>query len=251
MNAAFGPYFITAAASNTCGTFTKSVVSSFIEPENVEIYSSDTVLCSGTDRIYLDASDTIIGFWEGDHIFKNSGGFYFDPVSPGSYLLVFVRGFDLCRRTDSITVEVVPGNAVEAGEDLAVCNTELSVQLNNASPGGFFSGFGVTGDVVDISQLALDTTYSYTYTNPALPEACNRDARTVRVYGPPTAGFSVDRDTACRVKSSGLHPMPPPVWSIWLTGGWNQQSGDFATCLLRTGNLSGQLFGLYSESAQQ
>ena len=206
MNAASGPYFISASASNTCGNFEKGVVSSFIEPENVEIYSRDTVLCSGTDRIYLEASDTIIGFWEGDHIFKNSGGFYFDPVSPGSYLLVFVRGFDLCRRTDSITVNVVPGNAVEAGEDLAVCNTELSVQLGNASPGGFFSGFAVNGDVVDISQLALDTSYAYTYINPALPETCNRDTRSVTVYGPPTAGFSVDRDTACRGETIRVTP---------------------------------------------
>ena len=198
LDAAYGPYVITASTGNSCGLAEKSVVSEFIAPEDVEIYSMDTVLCSGTGRIYLEASDTILGFWEGQHIFKNSGGFYFDPVDPGTYLLVFVRGFDLCRRTDSITVKVAPGNAVEAGEDLAVCSTELAVQLANASPGGIFTGFGVNGDVVNVSQLALDTSYLYTYINPGLPDACNLDTRTVTVYGPPSGGFSMDRDTACR-----------------------------------------------------
>ena len=198
LNAAFGPYMITASASNSCGLAEKSVVSEFIAPEDVEIYSRDTVLCSGTGRIYLEASDTILGFWEGEHIFQNSNGFYFDPVDPGSYLLVFVRGFDLCRRTDSIRVNVAPGNAVEAGEDLVVCNSELAVQLANASPGGYFNGFALSGNVVNISQLALDTSYLYTYINPGLPDACNLDTRTVTVYGPPAAGFSLDRDTACR-----------------------------------------------------
>lgn len=197
MDAAFGPYFITASTGNSCGLVSKSVVSELIAPEDVEIFTKDTVLCSGTDRIYLAASDTVLGFWEGAHIFKNSTGYYFDPVTPGSYQLVFVRGFDLCRRTDSITVHVAPSNTVEAGEDLAVCNTEQTVQLTNASPGGLFSGFAVSGDVVNVTQLALDTPYLFTYTNPSLPEACNKDTRTLTVYGPPNAGFELDRDTAC------------------------------------------------------
>jgi gliding motility-associated-like protein len=206
LDAAFGPYIITASTSNSCGLAEKSVVTAFIAPEDVEIYTRDTVLCSGSGRIYLAASDTLLGFWEGDHIFKNSNGYYFDPVDPGSYLLVFVRGFDLCRRTDSIRVNVTPGNAVEAGEDLVVCSTQLAVQLANASPGGIFSGFAVTGDIVNVSQLALDTTYLYTYINPGLPEACNLDTRTVTVYGPPAAGFSLDRDTACRGEMVSVVP---------------------------------------------
>ncbi|MDO8366932.1 MAG: PKD domain-containing protein [Saprospiraceae bacterium] len=197
LDAAFGPYLITAYAGNSCGLVSKSVVSELIAPEDVEIFTRDTFLCSGTDRIYLEASDTLLGFWEGEHIFKNSNGYYFDPVMPGSYLLVFVRGFDLCRRIDSITVNVAPGNAVEAGEDLAVCDTEQTIQLTNTSPGGFFSGFAINGDVVDVTQLTIDTPYQFTYTNPTLPDACNHDTRTLTVYGPPNAGFELDKDTVC------------------------------------------------------
>ena len=206
LDAAFGPYLITASTGNSCGPVSKSVVSELIAPEEVEIFTQDTVLCSGTERIYLAASDTLLGFWEGAHIFKNATGYYFDPVTPGSYQLVFVRGFDLCRRTDSITINVAPSNTVEAGEDLAVCNTEQIVQLTNASPGGLFSGFAVNGDVVDLTQLALDTPYLFTYTNPTLPDACNKDTRTLTVYGPPNAGFELDRDTACSGETVQLIP---------------------------------------------
>ena len=209
LDAAFGPYLITASTGNSCGLVSKSVVSELIAPEEVEIFTKDTVLCSGTGRIYLEASDTVLGFWEGEYLFRNEEGFYFDPVAPGVYPLVFVRGFDLCRRTDSITVQVVPANTVEAGEDLAVCNTEQIVVLANASPGGVFSGFAVTGDVVQVAQLALDTPYLFTYTNPALPEACNRDTRTLTVYGPPTAGFALDRDTACSGETVRIIPNAP------------------------------------------
>jgi hypothetical protein len=164
LDAAFGPYIITASTSNSCGLFSKSVVSELIAPEDVEIFTKDTILCSGTDRIYLEASDSTLGFWEGEHIFKNSSGYYFDPVTPGAYILVFVRGFDLCRRTDSITVNVAPGDAVDAGEDLAICNTEQTVELTNASPGGVFSGFALNGNIVEVTQLSLDTPYLFTYT---------------------------------------------------------------------------------------
>jgi gliding motility-associated-like protein len=206
LDAAFGPYIITASTSNSCGLFSKSVVSELIAPEDVEIFTKDTILCSGTDRIYLEASDSTLGFWEGEHIFKNSSGYYFDPVTPGAYILVFVRGFDLCRRTDSITVNVAPGDAVDAGEDLAICNTEQTVELTNASPGGVFSGFALNGNIVEVTQLSLDTPYLFTYTNPSLPEACNQDIRTITVYGPPNKGFKLDKDTVCSGETVRIIP---------------------------------------------
>lgn len=199
LSAQGSPYTITAVAQNTCGEVRDSVVLDIIVPVEVSIEApNDTVVCSGTAPIPLKANDNV-GKWIGQYIEQTpQGEWVFNPVQAGTYLLVFERGFDLCRRADSVQVRVEPSNGVTAGPDQYACITQGTLTLTGFGPaGGVFSGFALNGNMVDLSQLTPDSPYTYVYTVPALPDACNDDEMTLVVSAPPTAAFSVSHDTTC------------------------------------------------------
>lgn len=197
LDAAGSPYTIVATANNTCGDVDKSVVLEVIEPVDVAISApGDTVICSGTDPLPLLASDTI-GVWSGAGIISTPQGYFFDPVTPGDYQLVFARGFDLCRRADTLHIRVEPGDGVQAGPDLYVCNTQSVLNLVASPSGGTFSGTALSGTSIDVAQLQLNTPYTYIYMVANLPPACNTDEMLVTVAAPPDAGFALSQDTSC------------------------------------------------------
>jgi gliding motility-associated-like protein len=181
----------------------------------------DTVLCAGSPLFPLLVNDTI-GFWFGQFILTNNEGRFFQPIVPGDYTIFYQRGFDLCRRADTIQIRVVPSNAVKAGEDLVLCSTQSEVTLIPASAGGVFEGYALNGNTVQLSALQLDSTYTYTYLVDSLPAACNSDTRTIRVEPPPIGGFDLSRDTLCQGDLLTVIPSFPSGVSysiLWGDGG--------------------------------
>ncbi len=199
LSAQGAPYVITAVAHNTCGEVRDSVVLNIVLPVEVSIEApNDTVVCSGTAPLPLRASDTI-GQWVGPHLEQTpQGDWVFNPVQAGTYTLIFERGSGLCRRADSVQVRVEPSDGVTAGPDRYACLTEGSLTLTGFGPGGgIFSGVALSGNTIDLTQLTLDSPYTYVYTVPTLPDVCNDDAMTLVVSGPPEVVFSASRDTTC------------------------------------------------------
>jgi len=191
------PYTITATANNACGDVTLSATLNVLAPVEVSILAPlDTVLCSGGVPIPLLASDSI-GQWSGLQIIQIPGGPAFDPMSPGDFQLVFARGFDACRRADTLNIRVEPGDGVSLGPDLFLCNTQAAATLTANQGNGVYTGFALNGNTIDIGQLQLDTPYLYAVTIPSLPAACNSDEATVTVSAPPAPAFQLDRDTSC------------------------------------------------------
>ena len=222
LSQAGSPYTIQVTAGNVCGDSTIGRTVTIIEPEEVEILGpSDTVLCSGSPLFPLVVNDTI-GFWFGQFIVSTSEGHFFQPVVPGDYTLFYQRGFDLCRRADTIQIRVVPSNAVKAGEDLVLCSTQQEVELVPGSAGGVFQGIGLTGSIVQLSALQLDSIYTYTYVVDSLPAACNSDTRTLRRLPPPSGSFDLSRDTLCQGELLTVVPSFPAGVSysiLWGDGG--------------------------------
>lgn len=198
LDAAGGPYTIIATANNVCGDIHDSTILQIVLPVDVQIFApNDTIICSGTAPIPLLASDSI-GTWVGQQIQQTPQGPVFHPVNPGNYPLIFERGFGACRRADTLVIQVEPSAGVYAGVDQYVCITQNTLALGGATPpGGGYSGTGLTGSTISLSQLILDSAYIYTYTVPGLPDACNDDEFSLIVSAPPDAGFAVSRDTSC------------------------------------------------------
>ncbi|MGI9158991.1 MAG: PKD domain-containing protein, partial [Saprospiraceae bacterium] len=59
---------------------------------------------------------------------------------------------------------------------------------------------------IDLQLIQRDSTYTYLYTNPALPPGCRTDALTLEVRSLPASGFFLDRDTACQGDLITLQP---------------------------------------------
>ena len=193
------PYLVSAAYSNVCGSWVVSKKINVILPKDVEILPpQDSAFCSGTSPVQLFASDTL-GTWQGPHVTPTAGGgAMFEPAEPGTYVIVFERGTGVCYSNDSLQLTVVPADSVDAGEDLFLCSSQLFHTFNHPVPNGAFSGFALSGDTIDLSQLVPDSAYLYIYTDASLPQACNADQRTVTVAAPPLLEYTADRDTACQ-----------------------------------------------------
>ncbi len=202
------PYTITAVAQNTCGQVSDTAVLHILAPVNVSIEApGDSTVCSGSTPITLIGSDSI-GQWVGPHLQQTPQGTVFVPESGGTFSIVFERGFDPCRRADSITLVVVPGDSVSLGPGRYACITQDTLLLSEPKPvGGTLSGPALSGLTVDLTQLALDIPHIYTYTVPNLPEGCNADEMTLVVTAPPVGGFTSSEDTTCVGHTVVLAPM--------------------------------------------
>ena len=192
------PYLIRAQYTNACGNYEDSTIVNVIQPEEVQILApQDSLLCKGGNPVLLVASDSI-GQWLGDYLVGGSNETFFTPVATGHYLIVFERGTDYCRRTDSIHLEVISDDLVDAGDDMLVCQNLQALQLSAASPpGGQYSGYAINGSEIDLHLLLPDSSYLYWYTLEQLPEGCNTDSLYINTALPPSAAFTLSKDTAC------------------------------------------------------
>jgi len=204
------PYTVTATANNVCGSATKTILVLVDKPVGVRIISpQDTVVCSGTAVLPLVASDTV-GHWVGEHIMETAQGWTFSPDAPGTFQLIFERGSGACRRADTLQIKVEPGDGVQAGPDLFLCNTLTSIPLPIGNPSsGLLTGFGVNNGIIDLSGFVLDSAYNYTYTVTTLPAACNKDDFSITVSAPPSASFTLNQDTSCVGKTVTVMPVVP------------------------------------------
>ena len=199
-----------------------------LEPIEVEIMAPfDTVLCSETELIPLIANDTL-GTWDGDHIIDTlPQGPMFDPSVPGTYLIIYERGFGLCRGADSIQIQVEPNSGVVAADDLLLCGSLGTYELPASVPaGGTYSGYGLNGNTVDLSQLQPDSAYVYTYTVGSLPAACNSDVLTLTSALPPDGGFLLSADTSCIGETITISPVDSGNVNFSVDWGDGTDAGD-------------------------
>jgi gliding motility-associated-like protein len=205
LEASQSPFHLVSTVQNTCTDTTVFTTLLVIYPEQVYIRSPDTALCTGTPSFPLWASDST-GFWSGEHLFKYQGQTWFDPVTPGFFQLVYTRGVGICLSKDTMFIQVSPSDSIQAGADIFVCETATAVEITGFSTGGFFTGFAVSGNTVDLSSIKHDSTYTYLFTNPTFPPGCKSDELTLVVRSLPKAGFMLDRDTACQGELITLQP---------------------------------------------
>ncbi|MBX7242750.1 MAG: gliding motility-associated C-terminal domain-containing protein [Bacteroidia bacterium] len=141
----------------------------------------------------------------------NDGSGTFDPsaVGPGTYAITYSWS-NGANCTGTATQNITVTNPYNAGWNppAPVCNNAAPINLNTliaGSPGGVWSGTGVTGSTFNPS--GLNGTYAITYTVGSSPLCQAVSTQNIQVNNPPLANFSYNGSTFCQSD-------PDPVLSI-------------------------------------
>lgn len=168
----------------------------FIKKPIISI-TADTTLCI-FDSLFTLTSSVNGGTWSGQGVDPNSGIINLNNAGEGmkTYMYSFQPNTS-CEQTQTVNIDIKnPGVNLNAGPDQQTCEGITSFTLTGNIPTtGLWSGAGVdqnTGNI-DITQLKLDSSYTYTY--------CLTDA-------------SVQGCQACRSKTFIVHSLPIPLFDI-------------------------------------
>ncbi len=248
-----GPYRVEAQYANSCGLWEEEVGVDIIVPGQVSIIRPiDTVLCEGSPPLQLVSTDSL-GVWSGALTTTGSREALFIPSEAGHYTFTYTRGSGLCYSTDSLKLQVIPLDSVQAGADLYVCASDSILLLPNPAPGaGQFSGNGHTGDTLDLRQLTIGVAYPLQYTLAHLPAGCNQDELSITRLQAPLPGFEINRDTACQQESILLTPAASGSFGYHIDWG-DGSSGQLLThSYTEPGDysLSYQVFNLHPVSQE-
>ncbi|MBN4062182.1 MAG: hypothetical protein COA57_02365 [Flavobacteriales bacterium] len=117
-------------------------------------------LCENSSSITLNAA-TSGGTWSGTSVSGSS----FDPASAGvgTHIVTYTVGSGSCSDSDTetIVVDAIPDATITSVSTL--CTSDPAITLNAATPGGTWSGTGVSGTSFDPS-VAGNGTHTITYT---------------------------------------------------------------------------------------
>lgn len=127
---------------------------------------NDHALCVDAANYVLAPTPTG-GTWAGTGV---TPGGIFDPVSAGTFELVYTFGAGSCLTRDTLYITVHPLPLVSAGSDLAICADAAPVNLTGTPTGGTWSGNGITdatlGTFSPSAAGAGAQAINYTYTEP-------------------------------------------------------------------------------------
>ncbi len=121
-------------------------------------------VCSSDQPINLNdyLTGTGGGYWSGTNI----SGDFFDPSGlSGDYSITYTMGNAPCDTSETHTITVTPSPSADWTVPDDLCSDENPVNLNDfitGTPGGLWTGTGVTGSFFDPSGLS--GTYNVTYT---------------------------------------------------------------------------------------
>ncbi len=153
------PTNISAIATDTlgCSVFKSLTILPFPAP-NVSMPASFSE-CFQNTEVILPSPFPSDGIWTGSGVVNNEDG-VFNPFEAGlgtSFLSYSVFNSFGCEATDSVLVEVIAAEVIQAGADVMICESDQILQLEGFSPaGGLWSGPGVVDSVLgymDVSGL--------------------------------------------------------------------------------------------------
>ncbi|MBE0667332.1 MAG: pkd domain containing protein, partial [Bacteroidales bacterium] len=102
-------------------------------------------LCGNADPVTLTAHDPG-GTWRGDGVSGN----IFDPeiAGPGNHTIQYeIINADGCRDADETIITVMPVPDATILTEGIVCSSDPSITLSVRTPGGVWTGTGITGDI--------------------------------------------------------------------------------------------------------
>ncbi|MEM9919595.1 MAG: PKD domain-containing protein [Bacteroidota bacterium] len=161
-----GDYTLTYTYTDAFGCVNSDTKSIRVFPLPV-IAVNDTAYCNTPGLVDLPVTDPVGGQWSGSGVFGNQ----FDPQAAGgvgTYILTyeFTDGNN-CSNSETINVNVIAPDNVDAGPDRIVCidNAALDLSLSASPSGGTWSAngsIGLSGDTFD-PAVAGAGVYTLTY----------------------------------------------------------------------------------------
>jgi PKD repeat protein len=202
----------------------------------------DTVYCNTPGLVALPVSSPTGGVWTGTGI----SGSDFDPVGAGGVgiykaIYKYTNSATLCSNQDTVQIEVINPQLVNAGADTAFCE---SVTIFDLSSGGTLP---VTGGVwTSASNGLLGTQFNPNTAGPGLHtltysvgtgNCLVSDMRIIEVWGLPVVSAGTDL-SAC-VSDSSIELTPSPFGGTWVASPTAVLSGNtFKVNASGTGNYS-------------
>lgn len=161
--------------------------------------SPDTMICIDIGTLALTAN-LASGQWSGTGINPSTGIVDLNTAGGGlhTYTYLFEPGTS-CEQIASVNLEIIdPASGLNPGPDVQVCEGPSTITLTGFSPtGGIWSGQGIVDQslgIIDLTVLALDTFFTYTYClESSVVNDCSAcRTRTLRINPRPEIDFAFD-----------------------------------------------------------
>ena len=186
--AGVGPHVITYSVSGTCSaidTVTITITSAF----NSTITPQANV-CEGSAPLNFAAA-TAGGTWSGTGI---TAGGTFTPSTPGTFVITYTLP-GACGSFDTENITVLPQANATITAAAPLCANAPSINLTGVSPGGTWSGTGVTAGGTFDPAVSGPGTFTITY---SIVGTCGDTATTsLTVHPSPTPSFTSNINTIC------------------------------------------------------
>jgi len=181
-----GTHFISATATNACGTSAVADTFQIFAFENVALSPVDPV-CNAATPFQLQATPPN-GAWSGPGVSING---IFTPANAQlnqvNQLIYRLNPGSSCEVRDTLFI-LVQGTVVDAGSDLNLCSNANPVSLSATPSGGMWSGENISSGVVFDPTTATASDYVLTYMLTDTVTGCsNKDSIAVHILSIPTA----------------------------------------------------------------
>ncbi len=229
----------TATAITTSGCSTTDTVLIVVHPiPNVGLVPASVIQCAGTN-IQLDASGAATYFWSPNNSLSSSTGatVIASPFTNTSYTVI---GTDVngCQDSAFSQITVYPLPPINAGIDITVCHTPITVTLTGFTPqGGTWSGTGITDPINAVfnPMIAGLGTFTLYYSIINANGCTNLDSIQVSVT-PTSWPVAGPGDTACFFSQLLVLTGNSPAGGYWSGFGIvNNLSGTFNPTLAGPG----------------
>lgn len=192
---------------------------------NVDVSNNATSQCNTDTLIQLLATPEN-GTWSGNGVTPEG---IFNPSTGivGTNVLVYtVIDNSGCEDIDSISIEVVEIETVEAGENNTLCQNDAPIELTGASPsGGVWQGVGVNGTQFDPS-LAPIGDHEIVYIIGLGTGSCEiKDSRIITIL--PTPTIDTGNEVAICFNEGSINLTATPTGGTWNGEGITDPAGVF------------------------
>ncbi|MEM6771491.1 MAG: hypothetical protein AAF597_12990, partial [Bacteroidota bacterium] len=165
-----------------CVSDTRTAVTVTVEELPTISFTGETAICEGETILITavaDGTPVVSWAWSGPNSFAQQGETlnipFAGPVRSGTYTVVGTT-FNGCTATTTIEVVVNEFADIDFVLPAAVCQNAETLELTATPAGGTFSGPGVDGTTLQLTELPLgETEVTYTFTT---PEGCENSQTT-------------------------------------------------------------------------
>ena len=222
-----GQYWVTVTNENGCSRTSAEhelIVHTPLELDRIP----DQQICINGGKLNLDEINTndLGGIYEGEGVTYNT----FDPaqVGEGVFKLTYTYTTEYgCISSTEFTIEVVPIEVLEVGEDIEVCLTagDILLQVEGLPVGVTFEGNGVTGNLFKPQDAGVGIhEILYTYSNNF---GCVSTARRIITVTPvPTAPEVSGNNPTCNNNAITLIATSSILDNSPITYNWYREGED-------------------------